>query len=255
MRTQRSGFTLIELLVVIAIIAILAAILFPVFMQAKRAAMLTTCTSNMRQFAVAIELYRENYQGNMPQAKNIEWPHDFEGCWYDASGIPTRWNYYEQLAKYMKSNSVAICPATPIKHAKQMLSLPGALWINLDGTRSKWYGAVYATTAYDWEKDPARLGGYLPSGFAQNFNAEMRWSQGGGPGLRNPDNFDFDGIMRARRSQTVILLCMSGTWMSFPESPGRPPDQVWRGNHDRGTPCLFADMHVKFCDYRTVGLL
>jgi len=58
---RRSGFTLIELLVVIAIIAILAAILFPVFAQAKNAAKGAVCLSNMRQIALASRLYIGDY--------------------------------------------------------------------------------------------------------------------------------------------------------------------------------------------------
>ncbi|MDW8052685.1 MAG: prepilin-type N-terminal cleavage/methylation domain-containing protein, partial [Armatimonadota bacterium] len=59
--TQRKGFTLIELLVVIAIIAILAAILFPVFAQAREKARQTMCTSNMKQIGLAIVMYLNDY--------------------------------------------------------------------------------------------------------------------------------------------------------------------------------------------------
>src|SRR5688500_6543490 len=60
-RPHPSGFTLIELLVVIAIIAILAAILFPVFARAREAARKTTCLSNMRQLGLGLSMYIDDY--------------------------------------------------------------------------------------------------------------------------------------------------------------------------------------------------
>ncbi|MHB9035865.1 MAG: type II secretion system protein [Armatimonadota bacterium] len=66
MKTRRIGFTLIELLVVIAIIAILAAILFPVFTSAKKKAQETSCKSNMRQIAAAIQMYVDEWNSCLP---------------------------------------------------------------------------------------------------------------------------------------------------------------------------------------------
>src|SRR5207302_3892260 len=65
-RERREAFTLIELLVVIAIIAILAAILFPVFAQARAKARQASCTSNLKQLNLAVIMYKQDYDETFP---------------------------------------------------------------------------------------------------------------------------------------------------------------------------------------------
>src|SRR6266516_7867616 len=65
-RRSGRGFTLIELLVVIAIIAILAAILFPVFAQARDSARQTTCLNNCKQLGTALQMYAQDYDEGLP---------------------------------------------------------------------------------------------------------------------------------------------------------------------------------------------
>ena len=65
--TRRAGFTLIELLVVIAIIAILAAILFPVFAQAREKARQTSCLSNLKQMGTGMMMYVQDYDETLPR--------------------------------------------------------------------------------------------------------------------------------------------------------------------------------------------
>lgn len=69
MRTHHQGFTLIELLVVVAIIAILAAILFPVFEKARQKAYQTTCLNNQKQLCTAAQLYAQDHEEVLPAAK------------------------------------------------------------------------------------------------------------------------------------------------------------------------------------------
>jgi len=76
-RTPSKGFTLIELLVVIAIIAVLAAILFPVFARAREKARQSTCTSNQRQLAVAVLMYAQDHEETLPSATD----------WTNAAGV------------------------------------------------------------------------------------------------------------------------------------------------------------------------
>ncbi|MCS7273497.1 MAG: DUF1559 domain-containing protein [Fimbriimonadales bacterium] len=71
---RRTGFTLIELLVVIAIIAILAAILFPVFAQAREKARQTMCLSNCRQMGLAIQMYAQDYDEVLPTVRMMGTP-------------------------------------------------------------------------------------------------------------------------------------------------------------------------------------
>jgi prepilin-type N-terminal cleavage/methylation domain-containing protein/prepilin-type processing-associated H-X9-DG protein len=73
MYVVRRGFTLIELLVVIAIIAILAAILFPVFAKAREKARQSSCLNNQRQIAVAILMYAQDHDEEMPFSADV-WP-------------------------------------------------------------------------------------------------------------------------------------------------------------------------------------
>src|SRR5436305_5829833 len=68
MRKQNRAFTLIELLVVIAIIAILAAILFPVFAQAREKARSISCLSNTKQLGLAVMMYVQDYDETFPLA-------------------------------------------------------------------------------------------------------------------------------------------------------------------------------------------
>ncbi|MDW8107495.1 MAG: prepilin-type N-terminal cleavage/methylation domain-containing protein, partial [Armatimonadota bacterium] len=110
---QRRGFTLIELLVVIAIIAILAAILFPVFAQAREKARQTQCLSQNKQIGLAAMMYVQDYNEVFPLAENQLIPApDFCGGGYTTC---TSIGYLYWLQPYSKNNLYSRCPsAKPI---------------------------------------------------------------------------------------------------------------------------------------------
>jgi len=95
MTSNRKGFTLIELLVVIAIIAILAAILFPVFAKAREKARTITCASNMKQLGIGVAMYIQDYDENYPNGT-------------DGGQDLTGWA--SQINPYLKSNGIFHCP-------------------------------------------------------------------------------------------------------------------------------------------------
>src|ERR1051326_3267017 len=100
-RLLRTAFTLIELLVVIAIIAILAAILFPVFAQAREKARQSQCLSQCKQWGIASEMYKQDYDGTI-----CAWSSKAP----DANGKLKDIYWSEMLQPYMKNRNIGVCP-------------------------------------------------------------------------------------------------------------------------------------------------
>jgi len=108
---SRRAFTLIELLVVIAIIAILAAILFPVFARARSAALATTCLSNLKQFATAMTLYLNDNDDTFHKGANLtSGPGHGFGAHNDIDGWD-EWPWF--YAPYIKNTQIFDCPTSP----------------------------------------------------------------------------------------------------------------------------------------------
>jgi len=160
-----SGFTLIELLVVIAIIAILAAILFPVFARAREKARQNSCLSNLKQISLGCHMYFQdndehllNYRHELPGSTGIKWQHMIEPYMknsqiylcpsgdrtYGSGSVATShygWNY--QYLSFFPSSAVAATLAEVTRPAETIMigeCGPGG-----------WGGVVYAPASASWK--------------------------------------------------------------------------------------------------------
>jgi prepilin-type N-terminal cleavage/methylation domain-containing protein len=154
------GFTLIELLVVIAIIAILAAILFPVFARARERAKSTTCLNNLKQIGISMRLYADDNEGGFPPGngdaghffganvwnvpgapQNMQYPWPGTNTTYSSMVSVARFfgrpNQVDILLAYGRSEDLFFCPNTNavrinnepfITYARRTLANPTSYW-------------------------------------------------------------------------------------------------------------------------------
>ena len=139
---KRGGFTLIELLVVIAIIAILAAILFPVFARAREKARAISCLSNLKQLGLAAEMYSQDYD-------EMYVPH----CHRPIMSQPPTYYWFEIIQPYIKNRQLMWCPSwrPPTGTADRYMGGYGHICSgftndasNPNYTGVSWYGSVAA---------------------------------------------------------------------------------------------------------------
>jgi prepilin-type N-terminal cleavage/methylation domain-containing protein len=212
---RRRAFTLIELLVVIAIIAILAAILFPVFAQAREKARATACLSNMKQLGTAFQMYAQDYDETFPGIRfggnpGESWPWVvYEGS-VDWNGVFTH-----GVQPYIKNRQILQCPSATETNR----------WSGTNGL-SYCYNEYLYNYNQGFSKQSAVAG--TPAGAANvSIIGECYTSgiyndwEGEGPTL--PNSTVVDGLNRIRYHQY---------------SP-------WRSNHE-GTNLTYVDGHSKF---------
>ena len=177
-RRNRKAFTLIELLVVIAIIAILAAILFPVFAQAREKARRTACINNLKQIGVAFMQYAEDYDGTIVDAGTLD----------QVGGNPKDPRHlHNKLAPYTKAKNVWYCPSDSGYHE------PGQIPVNTyfeyfgssyqwKGNRGEPNGTGVATQELDSFKNPSDLA-IVRDGLSWHMSKQV-----GGAFWSRPDN-------------------------------------------------------------------
>jgi prepilin-type N-terminal cleavage/methylation domain-containing protein/prepilin-type processing-associated H-X9-DG protein len=159
--SKKAGFTLIELLVVIAIIAILAAILFPVFARARERARAISCLSNMKEFALAIQMYLADNGGVFPIVVTDGYTEpDGGGSWFTAEEGP---NIHTALMPYVENAyELMVCPSDknprpdPPYHLNSYAGGMHASWHWLQGV----YGIHYINCDHwpdEWKYPPAHI--------------------------------------------------------------------------------------------------
>jgi prepilin-type N-terminal cleavage/methylation domain-containing protein/prepilin-type processing-associated H-X9-DG protein len=213
-RSNRPGFTLIELLVVIAIIAILAAILFPVFAQAREKARQSACLSNSKQIGLALQMYTQDYDEVVPNQ------------WWDKNKC-TEWDCTPawQLAPYIKNTQVWVCPSkgrgAPDPSVTKFISYGFNWW-----TIAKPIAAMAqpADTVFLAEAganaDLKHLGGNVGSGAADAAWLDTYWQQYSYPKVKT----------------SVFSKNNTNTNHRF---------QTQRGKHNSTVNVVYADGHVK----------
>ncbi|MFA6665085.1 MAG: prepilin-type N-terminal cleavage/methylation domain-containing protein [Armatimonadota bacterium] len=146
-KLTKDGFTLIELLVVIAIIAILAAILFPVFAKARERAKLSTCASNLKQVGVAFSMYAQDWDGIVPKLI-----------------YGKQWGRVLSETKYIGTPQICFCPSLTPGNIK--ITDMAASWPRPDGVT----GTRFAQYTYGIFGDPVDDGYEVQVSFAPGYH-------------------------------------------------------------------------------------
>ncbi len=160
---RRIAFTLIELLVVIAIIAILAAILFPVFAQAKEAAKKTSCLSNVKQMALGLYMYANDFDDTLPMNDYEQDPLSYEnGIAYNPQNPAGTYQitYTFLIQPYVKNWNIFVCPSDPapvttdnpcpngISDIGQLIN--GQMYCDWSAQKQSYIPIYNALPAHDW---------------------------------------------------------------------------------------------------------
>lgn len=201
---RRHGFTLIELLVVIAIIAILAAILFPVFARAREAARASSCRSNLKQLSTAMLMYVQDYDEAMVNysgcaATGVHDPANAVGVWPDGSPKVVYWNV--QLEPYIKNTQVAYCPSIRLPATNSCGHSTGNYYRSNYGVNQYAYGQSLA--AFDAPASTAMIVEVSQHYFRQHCNNPATQCCGG---LDQPATGSYSPLLRHSETHNVAFM-------------------------------------------------
>ena len=239
-QSYRRGFTLIELLVVIAIIALLAAILFPVFATARENARRATCQSNLKQIALGVKMYVDDNDGYFPMYRFV-CPAG-TGC----SGAACTYEYWMQpIDSYLKNKQIWICPsehygsATNSPLSSNMSSI-GLIYTG-DGAWSGHEFIDYTLNGYlDYSRSAGASQGFAESKIAATANVFLMWDASPNESVSTwSSNWDFNNSPYYNAPQR-------NGYDDLRETTGTGLSQVSVARHFQGDNYSFVDGHVKW---------
>jgi len=223
----RKGFTLIELLVVIAIIAILAAILFPVFARAREKARQTSCLSNMKELGLGCLMYATDYDSCMPA-----------GCQGGCSQGPTATSWYDTTQPYVKNWQIYTCPSGTFGGSIGPHGLP-----RNDGCLAAYPNGFRSLTA-EYGGYALNVGRYGCAGMDQ-----VGWGPGSNPCKTKKDNIVTSPATVGMLFETDWCRFICGTWhMGGYRNPwaGAGPQHHERCDHNDGMNICYTEGHAKW---------
>ena len=236
-RRIRSGFTLIELLVVIAIIAILAAILFPVFAQAREKARQITCASNLKGFMLAILQYNQDNDECMPiSVSNQAQIGPLASQMY---GVP-QFGVHAQIMPYVKSTEVFHCPDDSGFTAGTVYAGASSNVVPNGTPVYQAWGTSYKFTKENLGLFPLGTPAFPANSAYSICAAASQVTSVGGTVYQNPP-FPMPISYFALPSQTRVMRCYVAPWDSVTSPKNNNPNHM----HKTTDIVAFADGHVK----------
>jgi prepilin-type N-terminal cleavage/methylation domain-containing protein/prepilin-type processing-associated H-X9-DG protein len=242
---RQRAFTLIELLVVIAIIAILAAILFPVFAQARDKARQASCLSNCKQLALSVTMYTQDYDERF--FWQAAWNEEIDvgsGAWGPSWRTYARWPFAH--APYVKNLDVFKCPSDNVPNRHQLQSSPIPFPSSIGGNLAFFHRGGSPVSLAEITRPADKLvmaEAYIPYGFEPNSVEYFRCANYRGTGGGQNGWTTFGYAANGFRGN-----CCAAQALNLPDAQMQTV-----ARHQGGNIAVFADGHAKWLRWNQVG--